>query len=120
MVRLSSTVLRQFKYWKRYMYREMYRDLQPRKVLLPIVGWKEDKVKEWNIDESQPWTQEFHAKNKPWVKKTSKMWVQPIKNWPYYKGDMVSVIFLLYKFEPTDMSLEAVKILCYLVAQCGF
>jgi large subunit ribosomal protein L24 len=57
------------------------------------MGWKElgrKKPWEWHYDENRPWTDEFRRNNLPHVKHP-KIYVEPIKEWKMFKGDVVEI-----------------------------
>ena len=93
-MRLTGTVLSN--YFKRYIEREMYKDVR-RRTWRPVQGWKEVTKRKWYYGENRPWTTQFQEENADGIRRP-KIYVQPIKNWTLLKGDRVSVqyIFLLH------------------------
>jgi len=50
--------------------------------------------KKINYTLERPWTQEFTVENRPGVHK-KKIFVEPIKEWSFYRGDKVTDIFFV-------------------------
>ena len=89
MVRLSQ-IFQAGRYFKRYIEREMY-GIHRRRQWHPLIGWKslEKKEHQWHYDEHRPWTTEFKNDNAS-AMKHKKVYVEPVKEWKIFKGDLVS------------------------------
>ncbi|XP_064618873.1 large ribosomal subunit protein uL24m-like [Lineus longissimus] len=77
-----------FKYWQRYLDREMQRT---RREFKPIRGWVNTREKPWHHTEARPWTEEAKQINAP-GQYHEKVLVEPIKEWILFKGDRVEVL----------------------------
>ena len=93
-MRLTRILSSEFKYFQRYVEREMNKDWL-RRTWDPIAGWKEVKKRNWYYGEHRPWTDDFKRDNAPGSKKAMPI-VQEIKEWKFFKGDRVSCLIELF------------------------
>jgi hypothetical protein len=91
MVNLTRVLCRaaRFKYWQRYIDREMQRT---RREYRGLRGWVNTKERPWHYTEARPWTDEAKQINAP-GHTHERVLVEPIKEWVIFKGDRVSFCF---------------------------
>jgi len=93
-MRLTQVLL--MRYFRRYIERELTHE-NLRRQWKPIVGWKEVIRKQWEYGEDRPWTTAFKNRNKPNTR-PRRIFVEPVKEYNIFKGDRVSVLFLILHY----------------------
>lgn len=90
MVNLTRVLCRaaRFKYWQRYVDREMQRT---RREFKGLRGWVDTNERPWHHTEARPWTDEAKQMNAP-GQRHERVLVEPIMEWVIFKGDRVEVL----------------------------